>query len=71
MLYKVHLPFKKTLEITNHLLNENLLDLLHKDFINHYLTPGDFVNLINFAKENNIDLTQYDLNNFLLFITTK
>ena len=68
LLYKVHLSFKKTLEITNHLLNKNLLDLLHKDFINHYLTPGDFVNLINFAKENNIDLTQYDLNNFLLHL---
>ncbi len=68
LLYKINLSFKKTLDITNQLLNENLSDLLHEDFISYYFTPGDFINFINFSKENNIDLSQYNLNDFLVYL---
>ena len=68
LLYKINLSFKKTLDITKQLLNENLSDLLHEDFISYYFTPGDFINFINFSKENNIDLSQYNLNDFLVYL---
>jgi len=68
LLYKINLSFNETLDISSLLLNENLLNLVHNDFINHYFTPGDFVNLVNFAKENNVDLSQYSLKDFLLYL---
>ena len=68
LLYKINLSFNETLDISNLLLNENLLNLVHNDFINHYFTPGDFVKLVNFAKENNVDLSQYSLKDFLLYL---
>ena len=68
LLYKINISFNETLDISSLLLNENLLNLVHNDFINHYFTPGDFVNLVNFAKENNVDLSQYSLKDFLLYL---
>jgi len=68
LLYKINLNFEQTINIVNSLLNENVLNLLHSDLVNHYFTPGDYINLINFSKKNNIDLTKFKLTNFLVFL---
>ena len=54
--FKVNLSFNETINISNHLLKKNLFDLVNLDLINFYNSPGDFINLINFANENKIDL---------------
>ena len=66
--FKINLSFDETIKITNFLLNENLCDLINDDLINYYNTPGDFINLINFAKEKKIDLTNISLISFLCLL---
>ena len=66
--FKINLSFNETLNICNFLLKSNLLDLINNDLINYYNGPGDFINLINFAKEKKIDLKNITLVNFLHYL---
>ena len=66
--FKVNLSFNETINISNNLLKKNLFDLVNLDLINFYNSPGDFINLINFANENKIDLMQYNIISFLYFL---
>ena len=63
--YKINLTFDNSINITNKLINENVFNLLNTDLISYYNTPGDFVNLIKFSKLNNINLNDFNLDNFL------
>ncbi len=63
--YRINLTFNDSIYITNKLINENILNLLNKDLINYYNTPGDFLNLIKFSKLNNLNLKEFNLCNFL------
>lgn len=63
--FKVNLSFNQTIVITNQLLNNDIFSLMNKELINFYNSPGDFVNIINFAKEKKIDLNTYSISSFL------
>ena len=63
--FKINLDFETSITITNKLINNNILKLLNKDLINYYNTPGEYINLINFSSENNIDIKGNNLHNFL------
>ena len=63
--YKISLTFNDSIFIANKLINENILNLINTDLVNYYNTPGDFINLINFSKLNNLDLKEFTLSNFL------
>ena len=63
--YKINLSNNDCLKISNHLLNDNLENLISKDLINYYFTPGEIYNLAQFASQNNYDLSDLDLKNFL------
>ena len=39
--------------------------MINIDLINYYNSPGNYLNLINFAINNNINLKELDLKNFL------
>ncbi len=71
LLFKINHTFDETLNIVNKLLNKNLLNIINHDLINYYFSPGDFINLINFSKINNIDLKKYNINDFLNFLITE
>ena len=66
--FKINLTFNQSTNITNHLLNENIFDLLNNDLISYYAKPGDYINLLNFSKENQINLNEFNLKKFLLFL---
>jgi len=66
--YKFNLSFKETLNISNKLLEGDILDLINIDLLNYYNTPGDFLNLINFSKEKKLDLINTKLIDFLYLI---
>ena len=68
LLFKINLTFDQSIFIANSLLNENVYQLLNKDLINFYFKPGDFIGLINFARENEIKLHEYTLRTFLLLL---
>ena len=59
--FKINLSFNETINITNKLLNENLLKLINVELVNYYNSPGDFYNLINFSSENKINLLETNL----------
>jgi len=56
------------MNISNQILNKNIFDLINTDLINYYNTPGEIINLINFSNDNEVDLKNYTLINFLNFL---
>ena len=59
--FKISLTFNQSINVVNQLLNKNILEEINTDIINYYITPGEIVNLINFADEKKINLLDYDL----------
>ena len=68
LLFKINLTFNESISITNQLLNINLFDLINNDLINYYNSPGDYVNLVKFFEENKINLKEFNLREFLIFL---
>ena len=66
--FKINLTFDQSINIANHLLNENIFELLNNDLINYYSKPGDYISLVNFSKENQINLNEFNLKKFLLLL---
>ena len=66
--FKIHFTFDESVIISNKILNINIFDLINHDLINHYNTPGEIINLINFSKDKNIDLNNHTLNDLLNLI---
>jgi len=63
--FKINLTFTNSMLISNQILNDDIFDLINYDLISYYNTPGEIINLINFAKDMNINLKDYTLYNFL------
>ena len=66
--FNLYLSFPQSVEITNKILNSNILDSISKDLLHYYNTPGDFINLINFANSLNLNLKEFDLKKFLIHL---
>ena len=71
LIFKINFTFKESIEVSNQILGENMFDLVNHDLINHYNTPGEIINLINFSKDKNIDLKNFTLINFLNLLIDK
>ncbi len=63
--YKISLSNKEKLQITNRLLDQNLDTLVSNDLLNYYLSPGDIYNLVKFSIDNDYDLKNINLKDFL------
>ena len=63
--FKIRLTSKQSTEITNKILNNNYNEFLNEDLVNNYSTPGEILNLIDFANKNDIDLIKTNLKNFI------
>ena len=63
--FKINFTFNESINVTNKILDKNILNLINYDLINYYNTPGEIINLFNFSKDKNIDLKNYTLFNFL------
>ena len=63
--YKINLTFNESIDVSNRVYGENILDLINEELISYYNTPGDFLNLLSFSQENKIDLKILDLTSFL------
>ena len=66
--YKISLTNKECIEITKKLLGNELDDLINKDLINYYFTPGNVYYLVDFAKKYKYDLLKLDLKSLLKII---
>lgn len=63
--FKIFLSHQKSILITNKLLKDDIKNFINEDLMNYYFTPGKYLRLLNFAKEENIDLSQINLKEFL------
>ena len=63
--FRINLSNNNCLKISNKLLDHKLENLVSNDLINYYFTPGEVYNLVQFSLENNYDLSNIDLKNFL------
>ena len=63
--FNIRLTTIQSFDITNKLLNNNYTDLINKEIINNYSTPGRILELINFANNNDINLIKLSLNSLI------
>ena len=63
--FKIQLTSKQSIEIANKILNNNYNEFLNEDLVNDYSTPGEILNLIDFAIKNDIDLIETNLKDFI------
>ena len=63
--FKIQLTSKQSIEIANKILDNNYNEFLNEDLVNNYSTPGEILNLIDFANKNDIDLIKTNLKNFI------
>jgi DNA polymerase III subunit delta' len=68
LLFKINFTFNECINIINSLLDDNIFDLMNNDLISYYNTPGDIINLINFAKEKKINLNEFSLKELLEYL---
>jgi DNA polymerase-3 subunit delta' len=54
--FKINLTFDETIRTTNLLLDKDIFEIINYELINYYTTPGEIINLINFAEEKKINL---------------
>ncbi len=63
--YNIHLTSNQSFDITKKILGTNFVDLINNEMINNYSTPGSILSLLNFANENNFDLKEINLKEFI------
>ena len=66
--FKISLTNKENLFIADKLLNGNLFNIINKNLINYYFTPGNVYNLWQFSEITKYDLSKISLKEFLTFI---
>ena len=69
--FKIFLSNHESLEVLNTLLGQNFNNLINSDLINYYSSPGNIINLYKFALDNNYDLKNITLKDFLKIIFEK
>ena len=63
--YNINLNSDQSIDIINKILDTNCLDLVHEQMLNHYITPGSILNLLNFANKNDFDLKESNLKDLI------
>jgi len=66
--FKISLSHNQSIEIANSIFGENVLNKINQDLIHHYLTPGNFYNLIKFSENFEVDLTAITLKELITVI---
>ncbi len=63
--FRINLTNQECLDISTNILGSKLEDLLNKDFIYHYFTPGNYYQLIKFANQHKYNISDLNLKSFL------
>jgi DNA polymerase III subunit delta' len=69
--FKINLSFKDVVAISNKIINKNIFEILNKNLINSYCSPGQIFRLINYANEKKIDLKNQTLEELLINLIDK
>ena len=68
LIFKISLTFNESLNISSSILGKNVLEFINYDLISYYNSPGEIINLFNFADEKAINLNNYTLSSFINLI---
>ena len=63
--FKISLSNKETIDIANKLLDNKLYEVINKDLINYYFTPGNIYKLAQLSQKMGYDLSKISLEQFL------
>jgi DNA polymerase-3 subunit delta' len=63
--YKIHLTSNQSFDITNKILDGDFNNLINDEMINKYSSPGTILNLLDFANNNDVDLKEINLKEFI------
>ena len=66
--FKISLTFNESLNISSSILEKNVLDFVNYDLVSYYNSPGEIINLFNFAEEKSIDLKDLTISSFINLI---
>jgi len=66
--FKVCLTFNESLNISNSILEKNVLEFINYDLLSHYSSPGEIISLFNFAEDKSINLKEHNLSSFINLI---
>ncbi len=66
--FKISLSHSMSLEVINKLLDENVYNIINKDLLSYYFSPGKTYNLIKSANKNDIELSNLNLYEIILLI---
>jgi len=66
--FKINLTFNESINISNSILKKNILDFVNYDLVSYYNSPGEIINLFNFAEEKSINLKDHTISSFINLI---
>jgi len=66
--FKIFLDAEKIEKVNKNLFEQNITDLVNKDLINYYSTPGKLYEIFNLSKEIKIDLINTNLKELLFLL---
>ena len=69
--FKIILSNNEISDICKKLFKNDISDIINKDLLDYYFTPGKVFNLIKFASENSIDIKNISLDELLYLIISK
>ena len=69
--FKIILSNNEISDICKKLFKNDISDIINKDLLDYYFTPGKVFNLIQFASENSIDIKNISLDELLYLIISK
>jgi DNA polymerase-3 subunit delta' len=61
MIFKIFFTFDQSINIASQLVGKDVFEIINYELINHYISPGEIINLINFANTKKINLLDYNL----------
>ena len=66
--FKINLTFNNSINISNSILEKNVLEFINYDLLSYYNSPGEIISLFNFAKEKSISLKDHTISSFINLI---
>ena len=68
LIFKISLTFSESINISNSILEKNVLEFVNYDLLNYYNSPGEIISLFNFADEKSINLKDHTISSFINLI---
>ena len=66
--FKISLSQNQVIEIANKIIDQDIYDLINKELINYFTTPGQLLRVLKISEEFEIDVKNLSLENFLSLI---